>query len=343
MRRAVAWAVTAAWMLALLSGCAGTPQSRESGATVLAGVLGVEDLGEGFCIRAAAEGRGSQGPFHCESWGQTPAAAVEDLTDRAEQVVSCAHVEHWLVDESAVGELSSLLSYAFQEPQQSTETQLWVVRADTLGTFFAGPGDVAKRMAVIKTQGKNRQGFSPLTLREAAAVLAQGKSLLIPALAVGDEGLAFDGYALYQNGTITQWLTDQQALGAALLQVERIHWTGSGQHGAMTLQSTGCRVSPQWEGETLTGLALHCRLEGSPTGGWQGEEADLARLEEETAQGMVQALETLQQAGTDAVDLLGKAGLAQPFRWSRLKSQWQETFPTLFIQVTVTITLSGDL
>ena len=89
MRRAVAWAVTAAWMLALLSGCAGTPQSRESGATVLAGVLGVEDLGEGFCIRAAAEGRGSQGPFHCESWGQTPAAAVEDLTDRAEQVVSC--------------------------------------------------------------------------------------------------------------------------------------------------------------------------------------------------------------------------------------------------------------
>ena len=110
MRRAVAWAVTAAWMLALLSGCAGTPQSRESGATVLAGVLGVEDLGEGFCIRAAAEGRGSQGPFHCESWGQTPAAAVEDLTDRAEQVVSCAHVEHWLVDEGAVGELSSLLS-----------------------------------------------------------------------------------------------------------------------------------------------------------------------------------------------------------------------------------------
>lgn len=50
MRGVVAWAVTAAWMLALLSGCAGTPQSRESGATVLAGVLGVEDLGEGFCI-----------------------------------------------------------------------------------------------------------------------------------------------------------------------------------------------------------------------------------------------------------------------------------------------------
>lgn len=330
-------------LLALLTGCAGTPQSREAGATAVVSVLGAEPAGRQLRLLAAAEGRGGEDPFLCDSQGATPAAAVEGLTNRGEQVVSCAHVEHLLLAGSAAGELPDLLSYAFQEPQQSTETQLWVVRADTLGTSFAGPGDVARRMAVIKTQGKNRQGFSPLTLREAAAILAQGRSLLIPALAVGDEGLSFHGYALYQDGTITQWLTDGQALGTALLQGERIHWTGSGQHGAMTLQSTGCRVSPQWEGDTLAGLALHCRLEGSPTGGWQGEEADLARLEEETAQGMVQALETLQQAGTDAVDLLGKAGLAQPFRWSRLKSQWQEAFPTLFIQVTVTITLSGDL
>lgn len=330
-------------LLALLTGCAGTPQSREAGATAVVSVLGAEPAGRQLRLLAAAEGRGGEDPFLCDSQGATPAAAVEGLTNRGEQVVSCAHVEHLLLAGSAAGELPDLLSYAFQEPQQSTETQLWVVRADTLGTSFAGPGDVARRMAVIKTQGKNRQGFSPLTLREAAAILAQGRSLLIPALAVGDEGLSFHGYALYQDGTITQWLTDGQALGTALLQGERIHWTGSGQHGAMTLQSTGCRVSPQWEGDTLAGLALHCRLEGSPTGGWQGEEADLARLEEETARGMVQALAVLQQAGADAPDLLGKAGLSQPFRWSQLKDQWQEAFPTLPIQVTVTITLSGDL
>lgn len=329
-------------LLPLLTGCTGTPQSREAGATAVVSVLGAEPAGRQLRLLAAAEGRGGEDPFLCDSQGATPAAAVEGLTNRGEQVVSCAHVEHLLLARSAAGELPDLLSYAFQEPQQSTETQLWVVRADTLGTSFGGTGDVAKRMAVIKTQGKNRQGFAPLTLREAAAILAQGKSLLIPALAVGDEGLAFDGYALYQDGTITQWLTGGQALGAALLQGERIHWTGSGAHGAMTLQSTGCRVSPQWEGDTLTGLALHCRLEGAPTGGWQGEETDLAQLEEETAQGMVQALAVLQEAGTDAVDLLGKAGLAQPFRWSGLQRQWQAVFPSLFIQVTVTITLSGD-
>ena len=63
MRRAVAWAVTAVWMLAMLSGCAGTPQSRESGATVLAGVLGVEDLGEGSVSGLPPRGGGARGRF----------------------------------------------------------------------------------------------------------------------------------------------------------------------------------------------------------------------------------------------------------------------------------------
>lgn len=63
---------------------------------------------------------------------------MEGLTNRGEQVVSCAHVEHLLLTQNAAGTLPELLSYAFQEPQQSTETQLWVVRADTLEEAFPG-------------------------------------------------------------------------------------------------------------------------------------------------------------------------------------------------------------
>ncbi len=65
---------------------------------------------------------------------------MEGLTNRGEQVVSCAHVEHLLLTQNAAGTLPELLSYAFQEPQQSTETQLWVVRADTLEEAFSGGG-----------------------------------------------------------------------------------------------------------------------------------------------------------------------------------------------------------
>src|SRR5699024_4058321 len=80
-----------------LTGCAGAPQSRESGATAVVSVLGVEPAGEGIRLLAAAEGRGGEAPFRADSRGDTPAAAVEALTNQGERVVSCAHVEHLLL------------------------------------------------------------------------------------------------------------------------------------------------------------------------------------------------------------------------------------------------------
>ena len=44
-------------LLLLLTGCAGIPQSRESGATAVVSVLGVEPAGQGIHLLAAAEGR----------------------------------------------------------------------------------------------------------------------------------------------------------------------------------------------------------------------------------------------------------------------------------------------
>ena len=204
MRRMVALVFLVLLLLTTcLTGCAGAPQSRESGATAVVSVLGVEPAGEGIRLLAAAEGRGGEAPFRADSRGDTPAAAVEALTNQGERVVSCAHVEHLLLTQTAAATLPALLSYAFQEPQQSTETQLWVVQADTLAESFSGEGDTAQRMTVIQSQGKDRQTFAPLTLRQAAAALAKGEPLLIPALSVGEAGLAFAGFALYQDGAIT--------------------------------------------------------------------------------------------------------------------------------------------
>lgn len=327
-------------LVLLLTGCAGTPQSREAGSTAVVSVLGAEPAGEDLRLLAAAEGRGEKEPFRCDSLGATPAAAVEGLINQGEQVVSCAHVEHLVLARSAAGHLPALLSYSFQEPQQSTETQLWVVRTDTLESTFSEEADVAKRMTVVKSQGKNRQRFYPLTLRQAAAALARGEALLIPALDTGEDGVTFAGYALYQGGHIIRWLTEEQALGASLLLGERIHWTGSGERGALLLQSVGCRVKAQWEAGRLCGLTLRCRLEGVPTGGWTGEGAELTRLEETTAQEMLQAMKTLQGAGTDAAGLLGRAGLSSPFRWEALSEQWQEAFPVLPVQIAVDITVA---
>ncbi len=137
MRRAMGLAL-AVLAACLLTGCAGTPQSREAGRTAVVSVLGAEPAPEGLRIHAAAEGRGEEGPMGTDGVGATPAEAIEALSRRGEDVVSCAHVEHLVLSWTAAERLSDLLSYAFQDPQQSTETMLWVLRAPSLEGLFDG-------------------------------------------------------------------------------------------------------------------------------------------------------------------------------------------------------------
>lgn len=321
-----------------LTGCAGAPQSREAGGTAVVSLLAAQPQGEAIRLYAAAEGRGQAGPLFFDSTGATPAAAVEGLINRGDQVVSCAHVEHLLLAEEGAHLLPGLLSYAFQEPQQSTESQLWVVRGESLDALFDGRADVAKRMSVVKSQGKNHQGFSALTLRQAAARLAQGQALLIPALRQGSRGLEYGGFALYEKGKIKTWLTGPAALGAALLMGQRVHWTGSAGEEAMILQSTGARVFPRLEGGRLTGLAVRCDLEGVLNGGWELTPDQRRALEMETARAMAQALTAMQAAGADGAGLLGRAGLGDPLSWTKVKGQWDRAFPTLPYEITVEIT-----
>lgn len=339
MRRGLALAGAVLLLLPLAS-CAGTPQSRETGSTALAGVLGVEPVGDGLQIFAAAEGRGEAPPTVAQGQGATPAACIEELTSQGERVISCAHVEHLLLARSAAASLPELLSYAFQEPQQSTETQLWVVDTARLAPVFTGKEDPARRMGVLKTAGKDRQTFRPVTLRQAAGALAEGEPLLIPALTEGPAGLDFIGYALYSKGQFTAWLTGESALGAALLLGERIHWTGSSGEQSLSLQSVGCQVTPVMEAGQLTGVSLRCRLEGVPTGGWEGMNQAAADLEVQTTRTIELALRTMQEAGADGAALLRRAGLARPLQWHKLLNQWEAAFPDLDPKISVTITVA---
>lgn len=188
--------------LVLLTGCMERPQSREVGSLAVVSVLGI-DRGDALSMTAVTEGRESSKPLLFKGIGDTPGACIDTLTGAGERVVSCAHVEHWLLMEGAVSALPELLEYAFHDGQQSTETQLWVVLAENLDAIFSQEHDTAQRMTVIKTIGEER--FSPLTLREAATQLAEGDALCIPALGIGEDGLFFVGYAWYQNGKILTW------------------------------------------------------------------------------------------------------------------------------------------
>lgn len=339
MRRKLALALLLAGFLPL-TGCVGVPQSRESGHTAVVSLLAAREAGAQLEITAAAEGRGEEAPLLFRGRGETPAAAIFDLEDQGRQVVDRAHVEHFLLAADSLQRLPELLSYAFLESQQSTETLLWVVRGEAPEGLFAGDEDLAQRMNVLKTAAQDHQGFASVTLREAAAVLAEGSSLLLPALERGEDGVAFWGYALYRGGGFAGWLTGDAALGACLLKGENLCWTASQRGQAMDLQSRGCGVTPVFEGERLTGLKLLCRVEGMATGGWDSAPEDRQRFQAQIQSQLETALEELQTLGWDGADLLRRAGLKAPRRWEELRGQWERAFPTLKTQVEVRLTVA---
>jgi hypothetical protein len=321
----------------LLSGCTAAPQSREVGRTAVVSVLAAESEGETLTLSGAAEGREGGQATRYTGTGATPAAALSALTAQGELLADLAHVEHLILGEDAALWLPDLLSYAFQDPQQSTETQLWAVRGE-MSRLFAQEGDLSQQMGVVGANGKARRGFAPLTLRQGASRLAEDPDggLLIPALIQGENGLAFGGYGLWRQGSFAAWFTGEEALGMSLLTGEAITWTGTGDGGAVTLESTRCQVVPRWAGETLTGLTLRLTAKGTPAGSWRNE--DKAQAEEETARCLGQAVAALQKAGTDGGLLRDRAGLQAVSRWEELSQQWDTAFPNLTITAEVTIT-----
>lgn len=324
--------------LVLLSGCGAVPQGREVGSTAILGVLGFQPDPQGLTLYAAAEERGGQPPAVYQGKGTTPAAALEDLTGQGEKVVSSSHVEHLLLSQAGADRLEEILSYAFQDPRQSTESQLWLVRTDDLSQVFDGEQDPARRLSVLKAAGKEGRGFRPLTLREAAAALAAGEALLIPALDQGEAGLSFGGFGLFHQGEVIAWLTGEAALGASLLQGHTIRWTTSVGEGALSLRSTGIRVQPVWEAGALTGLSLECTLEGVPSGGWESRAAHQRAVVNQTAQAMDAALRIMQRAGVDGAGLKTRAGLTAPLNWQELSDRWPRDFPALRPTYSIPIT-----
>ena len=315
----------------LLTSCAGTPQSREAGRTLEVGVLGAEPSGNGLRLLASAGSGTEKGNELCQGIGSTPAAAMEVLAGSGDQVVSAAHVEHLLVTEDAPSLLPGLLDYAFRDPLLSTETQLWVVDGNSLEPVFQE--DPAGRMEVLKTAGGNRQGFCPVTLREAAGSVAMGEPVLLPTL--DPATLERTGAVLYDGKRFAARFDPDEALGASLLLGRKLHWTASAGEDAVSLRLARCALDTRWKEGRLTGLSVCCLLKGVPAGG--GTDG-IPALEEQTARQIEAALEKLKGANGGRL-LLGKAGLREPARWRKLSGQWDEKFDAMEPDVLVTIRL----
>ena len=330
-----------------LSGCRAPfslPRAEEPRSTSIISVLGVEN-GEkdGIKVLAVSQKRREQEALLFESRGDSLSGALLGTRDQGTQTVSYAHVEHILVGaETAKTRLSQLLSFCFQNGEQSIESNIWLLRNENMDAVFAGDLDLANRLSTLKTSGEAGTSLPPRTLRETAAKLADDGSVLIPALRWENDDLEFDSYAIFRNGDLLGYLDGNLARTTAVLAQESIFWTrqipiNGEREATVQLHSSGCSVKPLLQDGELKSLNITCDVEGKLMEVWSvGTKEQLHNMvEQQTKLELEQTIKRLQQLNADGADLRRQAGISTFWRWDTIDEQWQARFSNLPCKITV--------
>lgn len=330
-----------------LSGCHAPfslPRAQEPRSTAIASVLGVENgVGDSIRIFAASQGRNGKMPLRYSGQSDSLSGALMDTRDQGEESVSYAHVEHIIMEvETAKIRLSQLLSFCFQNGEQSIESNLWLLRDADMETAFQGEADLAKRLSTLKTSGQEGTSLPPRSLRETAAQLADEGAMIIPALHFRDEELIFDSYALFQNGELIGYLEGDAARVTSILSGKAMYWTkqvsiGEQQEATVQLHSRGCTVRPVIEDGTLKKLKILCTVKGKLMEVWSGENEESlhTQVEEQVQKDLEETIALFQQWNADGANLRRQAGFPKFWNWSLLVEQWQDRFASLPCEVTV--------
>lgn len=320
-----------------LTGCAGAPQSRESGATAVVSVLGVEPAGEGIRLLAAAEGRGGEAPSGPTAEG-TPrrrGGGSHQPGGAGGELRPCgAPPPHPDCGRHPAGPAELRLSGA---PAEHGDPAVGGPGGHPGGELFRGGGH---RPA---DDGDPVPGEGPADLRPPHPPAGRRGP--------GQGGAAADPRPVGGGG------------GAGLCRLCPLPGRG---HHPVAHRPGGPGGRPPVRGEDpldrapwgrrpspSRAPAARCTRCGRAAGwwawtsgaGWRGSSPGAGRGRPPTPppwsgrppRPCWQALDQLQAAGADAAGLLGRAGLSNPFRWDALNGQWQGVFPTLPATCTVTV------
>lgn len=318
----------------LLGGCSALslPRGEEPGGAVLLSVLGVRQAGKRVDLTAVSQGKEGAAPVICQGQGESIAGAVQLIRSQGKQPVSWAHVEHIMLEERAVeSQLGQILSWSFQDQEQSTETNLWILKGASTRDVFQGDEDLATQLDTLKKSALAGESLPLRSLRELSAQMTLEGCVLIPTLEWDGEQVSLTGYAVCQEDRLVGYLTDETARGAAILAGERLTWPVMADGRALEVETGRCTVRARWEEGSLVGVEVDCEVEGRLTQSWARQ--DREGLEKNLASQLADTLEKtaaqLQSWGVDGPGVCRRAGLAAPWRWNALKDQWQACFTKL--------------
>ncbi len=277
---------------------------------------------------------------------ETAADRLQELSPRDE--LFYAHVQYLLLGETmAAHGLDAVLDWVERSPAMRMDTPLLLVRggAAALTTGTLGEySDAAERLASLERTLRSRSQPIPTLRQTAAGLLERGWALClaVEALPDGDAAAVVPaGLALLREGEAPVFLTQNEALGAELLENAVAGTHVPVPEGMVELIGADTAVCGVWAGDELTGLHVRCELEAgileldAPT----DRDALAAMLEDVIAGCLAETVRRSQTLSCDFLHLEDAVRASAPSRHARRSMAWDAVFPDL----PVTVTVEADL
>lgn len=316
-------------IMLLLSGCRYSgvlPYGREIEDMELIRTLGVDEGTEGVAITAS--GGSSQEDTHVVS-GQadTISAAVLALQSDGDSYLYFGHVTQLVVGETLAAQgFGPVLDYALRDVEMRPETALYLVRGGSAGQAIekaAQEGSATDRLEALAADAGLTAGSMPRTVKDVLAELDRQGASFVPAVQE-NQNLTAVGYGILKGDRLVGWAEGDAALGVNLIfgkvdaDVVTVT-THDGSSAALRVVGAVTSVRPIRQGDTLTGLRIHCQVEANiAEGAAMPDEDTLAQLEEALAAveagRMEQALALSAMLDADYLGLRHSAAFAVPWQ-----------------------------
>lgn len=318
-------------LMLLLTGCRRysgfLPYAREIEDMELIRTLGVDGAGETGVAITASGGTSQEETEVVSGEAGTISAAVLELQGEGSSYLYFGHVTQLLLGEELArrGVMPSL-DYVLRDVEMRLETALYVVRNGTAGQAIeaaADDGSATDRLEALADDAGLTANSMPRTVKDVLAELDRQGASFLPAV-LPDSGLTAAGYGILKDGALVGWAEGDAALGVNLIfgrvDADVVEVTApDGTRTALRVVGAATSVKPVWQGETLTGLKVHCQVEANLAEGTAvPDEATLTALEEALARTeagrMAQALELSRTLDADYLGLRHSAAFRTPWR-----------------------------
>ncbi len=325
----------------LLAPRAALPRGREVGELVLLRALGVDRHHTGVELTASdGGGQGGEAPLVLRETGESVAGTCLKMQEGGRNLF-LGHVGSLLLgEELARWGAGEVLEYVERDIEMRLGTPLYIIK------------DAQAAEALEGIQADTLEEFGnrawARTVKELLVGLKQNGASFAPALRTGEEGLSYAGYALFRGESLVGYAQGEAAKGMDLLrgrgEEEVVELPLGEERAALRVVGMESAIRPLFEGETLTGLEIRCRVEAnviaSPTPLTEESRESLTALLEEREKARIEtALDLAQELGADFLGLGKSAALSCPWRREALERQWAQAFPTLECRVTAEGTL----